>query len=66
MPQSDNNQTGVPANQANQSLEKRATQLEDTRQASQDARLREQSFQATEALDLDRSQDKRKRMEISL
>ncbi len=66
MPQSDNNQTGVPANQANQSLEKRATQLEDTHQVSQDARLREQAFQATEALAPDRSQDKRKRMDISL
>ena len=66
MPQPDDSQTGAPANQANQSLERRAAQFEDAQRVSQDARLREQSFQATEVLDPDRSQDKRKRMEMSL
>jgi hypothetical protein len=66
MPQSDNNQTGASTKQANHSIENRATQLEDTHRVSQDARLREQSFQATEALNPDRSQDKRKRREMSL
>jgi hypothetical protein len=66
MPQSDNDPTEAPANQQNQSVEKRATELEETQRINQDGRLREQSVQATETVDPDRSHEKRKRMEISL
>ena len=66
MPESNNDQTGSPTNQQNQSIEKRSTQIEDTQRMTQDARLREQSFEATQASNPDHSHDKRKRMEISL
>jgi len=67
MPESNTDQTGsATANQQNHAIEKRTTQLDEDQQIKQDVRLREQSFEATEALTPDRSQDKRKRMDISL
>ena len=66
MPEPNNDQTGSPANQQNQSMENRSTRIEDTQRMTQDARLREQSFEATEASNPDHSHEKRKRMEISL
>ena len=67
MPESNTDQTGSgTAKQQNHAIEKRATQLDEDQQVKQDVRLREQSFEATEASNPDRSQDKRKRMDISL
>lgn len=67
MPESNTDQTGsAAANQQNHAIEKRTTQVEEDQEVKQDVRLREQSFDATQASNADRSQDKRKRMEISL
>jgi hypothetical protein len=67
MPESNTDQTGsATANQQSRAIEKRTTQLDEDQQAKQDMRLREHSFEATEASNPDRSQDKRKRMDISL
>ena len=63
MPESNTDQTGsAAANRQNHAIEKRTTQLDDDQQTKQDARLREQSFDATEPS----SPDKRKRMDVSL
>ena len=67
MPESNTDQTGsATANQQNHAIEKRTTQLDEDQQVKQDVRLGEQSLEATEASNPDRSQDKRKRMDISL
>ena len=67
MPESNTDQTGsATANQQNHAIEKRTTQLDEDQQVKQDVRLREQSFEATEASTPDRSQDKRKRLDISI
>jgi hypothetical protein len=67
MPESNTDQTGsATANQPNHVIEKRTTQLDEDHQVKQDVRLQEQSFEATGASNPDRSQDKRKRMDISL
>ena len=67
MPESNTDQTGsATANQQNHAMEKRTTQLDEDKQIRQDVRLREQSFEGTGDSTPDRSQDKRKRMAISL
>ena len=67
MPESNTDQTGsAAANQQNNAIEKRTTRLDEDQQIRQDVRLREQSFEATGTSTPDRSQDKRKRMDISL
>lgn len=66
MPQPDNDQTVSPANKQDHSIEKPSSVVEETQRLNQDIHLREQSFETSQALKDDRSQDKRKRMDISL
>ncbi len=66
MPESNNDQSGFPANRQNESLERRTTQVEETQRAAQDARLRDQSFEVKQTENPDPRHDKRKRMEMSL
>jgi hypothetical protein len=66
MPDSNNDQTGLPANRQNESVERRTTQVEETQRLAQDARLREQSFEVKQTETPELRHDKRKRMEMSL
>ena len=66
MPQPDNDQIVSPAKKQDHSIEKRSSVVEETQRVNQDIYLREQSFETSQALKDDRSQDKRKRMDISL
>jgi hypothetical protein len=66
MPEPNSSATAPVANSEKYAVEKRTTNNEIDQQQTQEARLREQSFESARASQPEPAEQKRKRMEISL
>lgn len=66
MPEPNSSATAQVANTEKYAVEKRSTANEIDPQQTQDARLREQSFESARGSEPDPAEQKRKRMELSL